>query len=83
MDPAVIVAQASPGASREIRIDTFDTNSKRTGYIIVNPQTGQFDRFDALSRHIGTGKITPPPATGAGTAPSQLRFDEPKGNTKR
>jgi len=75
-DAQVWVAQTAPAGDREIRVDTFDKNSNRTGYIIIDKQTGRFDRYDALSRHTGTGKIVPPPATGTGTAPSQLRFDE-------
>ena len=28
------------------RIDLFDTNSNRTGYIVVDPKSGRFDTYD-------------------------------------
>ncbi len=40
------------------RIDLFDTNSKRTGYIVVDPKTKRFDTYDAKSRRTGWGTIT-------------------------
>jgi hypothetical protein len=40
------------------RIDLFDTNSKRTGYIIVEPKTGRFDTYDTKSNRTGWGTIT-------------------------
>ena len=40
------------------RIDLFDTNSNRTGYIIVDPKTKRFDTFDTQSKRTGWGTIT-------------------------
>jgi hypothetical protein len=40
------------------RIDLFDTNSNRTGYIIVDPKTRRFDTYDTRSRRTGWGTIT-------------------------
>jgi hypothetical protein len=46
-------------ASSDIRIDTFDPQSNRTGYLIVNPDTGRIDRFDARSNRTGYGTVSP------------------------
>ncbi len=40
------------------RIDLFDTNSTRTGYIIVDPKTKRFDTYDTKSKRTGWGTIT-------------------------
>ena len=40
------------------RIDLFDTNSNRTGYIIVDPKTQRFDTYDTKSHRTGWGTIT-------------------------
>jgi hypothetical protein len=40
------------------RIDLFDTNSNRTGYIIVDPKTKRFDTYDTRSKRTGWGTIT-------------------------
>jgi hypothetical protein len=40
------------------RIDLFDTNSNRTGYIIVDPRTKRFDTYDTKSHRTGWGTIT-------------------------
>jgi hypothetical protein len=39
------------------RIDLFDTNSNRTGYIIVDPKNGRFDTYDTKSNRTGWGTI--------------------------
>ena len=40
------------------RIELFDTNSNRTGYIIVDPKTKRFDTYDTKSQRTGWGTIT-------------------------
>jgi hypothetical protein len=57
---SILLAQASP----EIRIDTFDKRSNRTGYLIVNPNTGRVDQFDTRSNRLGYGtySTTPTPS---------------------
>ena len=40
------------------RIDLFDTNSNRTGYIIVDLKTKWFDIYDTKSHRTGWGTIT-------------------------
>jgi len=44
-----------------IRIDTFDKNSNRTGYIVINPNTGRIDQYDARSNRLGYGTTTTTP----------------------
>ena len=40
------------------RIDLFDSNSNRTGYIIIDPKTKRFDTYDTKSHRTGWGTIT-------------------------
>lgn len=40
------------------RIDLFDTNSNRTGYIIIDSKTKRFDTYDTKSHRTGWGTIT-------------------------
>ena len=40
------------------RIDLFDTNSNRTGYIIVDLKIKRFDIYDTKSKRTGWGTIT-------------------------
>jgi hypothetical protein len=56
----VLLAQATPS---EIRIDTFDKHSNRTGYLIFNPTTGRVDQFDRRSNRLGYGTVTNPPSS--------------------
>jgi hypothetical protein len=44
--------------SHEIRIDTFDKHSNRTGYITIDPRTGRFDQFDTHGNRLGYGTST-------------------------
>jgi hypothetical protein len=53
---SILLAQAS----QEIRIDTFDEHSNRTGYLIVNPNTGRVDQFDTRSNRLGYGTYSTP-----------------------
>jgi len=39
------------------RIDLFDRNSNRTGYILVEPKTGRFATYDTKSHRTGWGTI--------------------------
>jgi hypothetical protein len=61
--------QAWAGAG-EIRVDTFDTKSNRTGHVIVQPD-GRADFYDVRSNRVGSGRVTvPPPATPPPSSPS-------------
>jgi hypothetical protein len=42
----------------EIRVDTFDRRSNRTGYFVIDPRTGRVDQFDQRSNRLGYGTIT-------------------------
>jgi hypothetical protein len=55
MPPAIEIAQA-----REIRIDTYDKKSNRTGYIVIDPKTGRLDQFDTRGNRTGYGTTTTP-----------------------
>jgi hypothetical protein len=39
------------------RIDLYDSNSKRTGYILVDPKTRQLDTYDTRSQRTRWGTI--------------------------
>jgi hypothetical protein len=58
---SILLAQAA-----EIRIDTFDKHSRRTGYLIVNPNTGRVDQFDTRSNRLGYGSYSTPSQPGYG-----------------
>ena len=47
---------------QEIRIDTFDKKSNRTGYIVIDPRTGRFDSFDLHGNRVGHGTLSSPPS---------------------
>jgi hypothetical protein len=70
----VWIAQTVPAGDREVRVDTFDHRSNRTGHIIIDTQTGRLDRYDPLSKRTDTGPIIPPPAPGS-QLPARLRLD--------
>jgi hypothetical protein len=53
--------------AQEIRIDTFDKKSNRTGYIIIDPRTGRLDQFDKNSDRLGYGTVTSPPSSARGS----------------
>lgn len=58
-------------AQQEIRIDTFDRKSNRTGYIIIDPRTGRLDQFDRNSNRLGYGTTTSPNLPSGGRAYDQ------------
>jgi hypothetical protein len=49
------------------RIDLFDTNSNRTGYIIVDPKTKRFATYDTKSQRPGGGRFPGSPETSRST----------------
>jgi hypothetical protein len=58
----VLLTSALTGAE-EIRIDTFDKKSNRTGYIVIDPRTGRLDQFDSRGNRLGYGTTTSPPSS--------------------
>lgn len=65
----ILLAQASidSAPSQPMRIDLFDRNSNRSGYIVVDPKTGHIDRFDTKSNRIGTGTVNVSPGATPGS----------------
>jgi hypothetical protein len=41
------------------RVDLFDTKGRRTGYAIVDQESGRVDLYDVKSRRTGWGRLTP------------------------
>jgi hypothetical protein len=39
------------------RVDLFDARGQRTGYAVVDRDTGRVDFYDATSRHTGYGRV--------------------------
>ena len=58
-----IIGCALLAQAQDTRIDLFDKKSNRTGYIIVNPNTGRVDQFDRRSNRLGYGTVTSPPSS--------------------
>ena len=46
-------------ASSEVRVDTFDKNSRRTGYLVIDQRTGRVDQFDTHGNRLGYGSTQP------------------------
>lgn len=61
----IVAAIELAQAPAEIRVDTFDRHSRRTGYLIVQPRTGRVDHFDTRSNRLGHGYISPAPGIGS------------------
>ena len=57
----LFLALTSPAWAEEIRIDTFDKHSRRTGYFIIDSRTGRVDQYDTRSNRLGYGTVTAPP----------------------
>jgi hypothetical protein len=47
-----------------VRIDTFDTKSRRTGYVEIDPRTGRYDSYDTRGNRLGYGYQFPAPGPG-------------------
>lgn len=41
------------------RVDLYDLQGRRTGYAIVDRESGRVDFYDANSRRLGWGRVTP------------------------
>jgi hypothetical protein len=55
---AFVLAVFSEGLTAE-RVDFFDQQGGRTGYAVVNPETGRIDLYDAHSNRTGYGYVRP------------------------
>lgn len=56
---AALVLAVPALAGEPVRIDLYDTKSNRTGYAIVDRETGRVDTYDANSRRTGWGRVDP------------------------
>ena len=44
-------------AGEPTRVDRFDTHGRRTGYAVVDRDTGRVDFYDTMSRRTGYGRV--------------------------
>jgi len=44
-------------ASEPTRVDLFNAQGRRTGYAVVDRETGRVDFYDPMSRHTGWGQV--------------------------
>ncbi len=54
----LFVGPAIAGDPREQRVDLYDRQSNRQGYVVIGPH-GRIDVYDRLSNRTGTGRIAP------------------------
>lgn len=54
----MLVLSSSPAIAGE-RVDLFDTQGRRTGYAIVDRESGRVDFYDVNSKRLGWGQIRP------------------------
>lgn len=52
----ILVPTLALAADRD-RVDLFDTQSRRTGYAIIDRKSGRVDYYDVNSRRTGYGKV--------------------------
>lgn len=50
---------ATPAVAQERRVDLFDPQGNRQGYVVIEPKTGRVDMYDKLSNRTGYGYIRP------------------------
>lgn len=53
----LVLALAGSALAQERRVDLYDAKSRRTGYAVVDPETGRVDLYDRKSRRTGYGKM--------------------------
>lgn len=69
----LLVAWPSPARPDErpvIRVDQFDTQSRRTGYLLIDPKTGRIDTFDTKSQRTGSGQVQPTRPSSSSVVPA-------------
>jgi hypothetical protein len=57
---ALLGTLAPPALAQQQRIDLYDKQSRREGYVIINERQGRVDFYDARSRRLGYGTISGP-----------------------
>jgi hypothetical protein len=58
------LATAANAQSDTTRIDLYDSQSRRSGYITIDPRSGRLDQFDKNSNRLGYGTVTTPSSGG-------------------
>jgi len=53
----IILGVVLAHAGEPTRVDLFDTNGRRTGYAVVDRDTGRVDFYDTASRRTGYGRV--------------------------
>lgn len=56
----IIVGVVLARAGEATRIDLFDAHGRRTGYAVVDRDTGRVDFYDTMSRRTGYGRVDRP-----------------------
>jgi len=53
----IVVGVGLAHAGEPTRVDLFDTQGRRTGYAVVDRDTGRVDFYDTTSRRTGYGRV--------------------------
>lgn len=51
---AVVLAQT---VSENVRIDTYEKDGRRSGYLVINGRTGRIDQYTVLGDRFGYGTV--------------------------
>ena len=54
---ALVVLVLAPATQAQTRVDLFDKQSNRTGFVTVDERTGRIDTYDVRSNRTGYGQI--------------------------
>jgi len=55
----VALVQVADSEHAEFRVDTFDKDGRRTGYVTIDPRSGRIEQFDTRSNRLGHGQASP------------------------
>ena len=55
----VLSAVPTPGETEPRRIELYDHQSNRVGYVLVDERAGRLDLYDRLSNRTGYGRVAP------------------------
>lgn len=59
MSPEPLLILAVAMSANRSRVDFYDLQGRRTGYALVDRESGRVDFYDAQSRRTGWGRVTP------------------------
>ena len=54
----LLIASVATVSAEPFRLDTYDSRSRRTGYIVVDPTTKRVDLYDRNSNRRGFGTLS-------------------------